>query len=125
MSRRPDQSKLDDVKYRRRLRLDVLKAYGGDPPTCACCGETTLEFLNVDHVNGGGHEQRRQLFGKNVGSRFYQWLRSNDYPPGYRVLCSNCNSSMDRGKSRCRGHAMRVMRLDESEVFVNDVRQDP
>jgi len=27
----------------------------------------------------------------------YRWLRDNDFPPGYRVLCANCNIRAARG----------------------------
>lgn len=30
------------------------------------------------------------------GQAVYYWLKRNHYPPGFRVLCSNCNFA--RGK---------------------------
>ena len=43
---------------RPRLRVDVrllaLYAYGGDVPRCACCGETQLAFLTLDHIDNDG-----------------------------------------------------------------------
>lgn len=71
---------------RKRLRIDVISHYGGK---CACCGEPTLEFLAIDHINGGGNKHRQEINRK--GMAFYRWLRMNDYPSGYRVLCHNCN----------------------------------
>lgn len=46
-----------------------------------------MGFLSLDHVNGGGHRQRREL----GGGGFWTWLAKNNYPPGFRVLCHNCN----------------------------------
>src|SRR3990167_4100247 len=43
---------------RMRLRMQVMRHYGGDPPMCACCGETELDFLTIDHINGGGRKHR-------------------------------------------------------------------
>src|SRR3990172_5963982 len=40
------------------LRREVLDHYGG---ACACCGETTLEFLSLDHKNGGGTKHRNEI----------------------------------------------------------------
>lgn len=73
---------------RVRLRLEVLTAYGG---FCACCGEAEYEFLVIDHVHGGGNAHRKAI-GKQM---IYRWLRQNNYPEGFRVLCHNCN--MARG----------------------------
>ena len=78
----------------RRLRLRVLKHYGGEDPACACCKEKRLEFLSIDHIEGGGNEQRRR---DNVrsGASFNYWLVRNHFPTGFRLRCHNCN--MARG----------------------------
>ena len=71
---------------RRRLKQEVLAHYGG---ACACCGESTPEFLTIDHVNGGGVRHRRLLGLK--GMDFYRWLKREGFPTGYQTLCFNCN----------------------------------
>jgi len=80
-------------KYRIKYRLLVLIHYGGDPPKCACCGENHLEFLSIDHIHGGGDEERKKIGGsRSCGSMvFYRWLIKNGFPDGYQVLCYNCN----------------------------------
>lgn len=75
----------------RRLRIEVLTHYGGDPVVCACCGEDNLEFMTIDHINGGGNRHRKRL-GNNM--LVYRELRRLGYPAGYRVLCMNCNHSL-------------------------------
>lgn len=76
-------------KARRRqrehaLRLRVLAHYGS---VCACCQESTLEFLTIDHIEGGGVQHRKGIPSGNI----YRWLEANGYPAGFRVLCMNCN----------------------------------
>lgn len=74
---------------RIRRRIEVLTAYSKNGvPECACCGETTISFLTVDHVNGGGNKHRRES-----SPELYHWFKANGYPPGYQVLCFNCNWS--------------------------------
>jgi hypothetical protein len=46
-----------------------------------------MEFLSIDHVNGGGGEHRRKL----KTTSMYHWLRRQGYPSGFAVLCMNCN----------------------------------
>ena len=75
-------------KVRQKARLEVLTHYGGNPPRCGCCGENHLQFLGIDHINGGGSKHRREF---KIGGSFYPWLRQNNYPIGYQVLCHNCN----------------------------------
>lgn len=76
-----------------KVRHQTFEAYGG--AKCACCGEDILEFLELDHINGGGNKDR--LEHGMIGTRFYRRLRRQGYPSGFQVLCSNCN----KGKSLC------------------------
>ena len=80
---------LVDLKERRRkLRNDVISAYGS---RCVCCGESREEFLTIDHINGGGNAHRKSLVNMS-STTFYQWLKSNEFPKqGFRCLCANCN----------------------------------
>jgi len=70
---------------RIELRKEVLKHYGGK---CACCGETTYEFLSIDHINGGGRKHREEIY-----RLICPWLKKNNYPDGFQVLCFNCNQA--------------------------------
>lgn len=88
-----------NTKWHRAKTLRIKKAafdgYGGS--ICKCCGETIIEFLSIDHINEDGAAHRRRLFGGSrgaAGSAFYGWLKRNGFPPGFQVLCHNCN----RGK---------------------------
>ena len=76
---------------RRAYRKIALEKYGGIPPVCQCCKENNIEFLGIDHINGGGTKHRKSLLG--IG--FYKWLiDKRKMPSKYRVLCHNCNLSI-------------------------------
>lgn len=77
----------------RKQKIAVLTAYGG--LICACCGETHLEFLSLNHLNGGGNQHRKEV--KNL----YRWLIKNNFPPGYNVLCMNCNFADGKAEGGC------------------------
>ena len=85
----PDRTSKTRRNSKRRLRREVLQAYGG---VCACCGESNIEFLALDHANGDGAAHRREV-GKGHG--VYFWARRNNFPKdaGLRVLCHNCNAA--------------------------------
>ena len=77
-----------------QLKLDVFSAYSGGSPKCA--NESCLEHhnprfdcLTLDHINGDGATHRKA--GGGSGRKLYTELRRLDYPPGYQILCSNCN----------------------------------
>lgn len=77
----------------RKNRQKALDAYGGK---CACCGEDRYEFLAIDHINNNGKEHRSEMAkttasGKTCGDSIYRWLKRNQYPSGFQVLCHNCN----------------------------------
>lgn len=72
-------------------RLSILMHYSGGNPKCACpgCQITTIQFLTVDHINNDGHEHRKTA---GSGTPFYRWIVKNNFPPGFQILCWNCNS---------------------------------
>lgn len=74
-------------KRHARLRQQALDAYGA---RCACCNEHRTEFLAIDHIDGGGNAHRKEI-GASGSTSTYRWLEVNGYPPGFRVLCHNCN----------------------------------
>lgn len=83
----------EGAKNRRRcLRLLVLNAYGHE---CACCGESRMEFLTIDHVNGGGNAHRREMGKSGTDTTaVLRWLKRNGFPKdGFQCLCQNCNSA--------------------------------
>lgn len=77
-------------KYRLDRKIKVFCHYSNSNiPYCACCKCTQIEFLSIDHLNGGGNRHRKAI--KAWGVLFYSWLIRNKYPPEYQVLCHNCN----------------------------------
>lgn len=84
-----DQRAAYKKRERDKVRLEVLLHYSEGTLTCQCCREGNVEFLTIDHIDGGGREHRREIY-----CATYRWLRTNGYPSGYRVLCMNCNFSI-------------------------------
>lgn len=80
------------------LRDETFAAYGG--ACCACCGESQIQFLSLDHINGNGNKHRKET-GNAGGHRFYRVLKKQGFPPGYQVLCMNCNCGRHRNGGIC------------------------
>ncbi len=72
------------LQRRRQIRMAVIEKYGGK---CACCGESTIEFLAIDHINGGGSRERKTQSTSAFWYGLYTMPRRDDL----RVLCHNCN----------------------------------
>ena len=70
---------------RDRLRLlkeEVFDVYGR---ICACCKESELFFLGLDHIANNGNTD------PDSGHQLYARLKREGFPAGFRVLCHNCN----------------------------------
>ncbi len=81
-------------RSKQARKLKVMQHYSqSENPHCACCGKTGLEFLSLDHINGGGRKHREKI---GNGSMFYSWIVKNNFPNGFRVLCWNCNFAMHK-----------------------------
>ena len=81
-----------DRERRQVLRAQMVEAYGG---RCACCGETELAFLTLDHIEGGGTKDRK---GPGGTEGLYRRLKRAGWPNGYQVLCANCNMAKEAPK---------------------------
>jgi len=101
----PERFHSQQRKYYRELRYEIISHYGGNPPKCKCCEESIFEFLTLDHINGGGNQQRKSL--KTGGNGLYAWIKRNNFPPGFQVLCANCNYAKWTGKE-CPHYADRI-----------------
>lgn len=86
------QKAINKRNYREKAKIEALFYY---QPDLTCHGVNHKECpshcedirsLSIDHVNDNGTEHRKELNGKNI----YVWLRQNNYPEGYQVLCMNC-----------------------------------
>ena len=71
------------VQRNDEIRQEVLDAYGGK---CAECGEADRNVLQVDHIDGGGHQHL-----KEISNSLSKWLLRNGFPEGYQLLCGNCH----------------------------------
>lgn len=74
------------------IKREVMDAYGG--PVCVGCGYADITVLEIDHINGGGTQHLKKI-GKG---KLYPWLKANNYPEGFRVLCPTCNKTAARGR---------------------------
>ena len=85
-----------DTLLRKKDRNLVLIHYGGSPPKCACCGESNIHFLTIDHINGGARREQKLKIRPNSSHALWRWIIKNDFPPEFRVLCYNCNCGRAR-----------------------------
>ena len=73
------------------LKDEVMTYYTAyfDPnatgPYCRCCKEKVIELLVIDHM------KKRTKKDNKSGKDFYEYLKENDFPEGYQVLCFSCN----------------------------------
>lgn len=92
------QSRAERLAYLRQwhamVKDAVFQAYGGY--RCACCGVTDPVFLAIDHIAGDGSDDRRRLRTKGGMGQYWE-LKKRGFPPGYQVLCHNCNWAKDHG----------------------------
>jgi hypothetical protein len=81
------------AKHRAKYKLKALEAYSNGKVKCKLCDVNDCRVLTLDHMNGGGRKELRELKIKG-GAAYYKHLRDHNYPnkDTMRVLCFNHNS---------------------------------
>ena len=82
-------------RYRDALKARAIAFYSNGTSKCKWCGFGEIDALCLDHINDDGAADRKRLKiaarGNGSGSRTYEALTARGFPPGYQVLCANCN----------------------------------
>ncbi len=78
-----NKGKAAGTRFQRDRRQRVIAALGGK---CARCGFEDWRALQIDHMNGGGRRELKQIGYKGIIKKV---LRGET--DGYQLLCSNCN----------------------------------
>ena len=84
-----EKAKREVKRWSDQVRDETFQAYGG--AVCVRCGNIDPDVLQIDHIDGGGTQHR-----KKIGEPLTRWLRKQGFPPGYQVLCANCNTKKGR-----------------------------
>lgn len=105
-------------------RITAIQHYGGK---CQYCGEIEEIFLTIDHINNDGAKHRLEVNkSKRAGSTTYAWLRRNNYPDGFQVLCYNCNcTKTTHGELAVKEAAqkrLRRIKLDLLTKLIKDIK---
>lgn len=87
----------DPQLYQREKNAGWKQIFAHYGDRCECCGETEPKFLQVDHIKPIGAKVRKET----GQTRIFRWLRLNGFPPGFRILCSNCNHGRHRNGGIC------------------------
>lgn len=76
------------LELRWENRIVALQIYSDGYMKCELCGIDDIDVLSIDHIGGGGYKHVKE---NNIKGQFVRWLKRNDYPDGFRILCHNCN----------------------------------
>ena len=87
-----------DLKYEAMMYYTLRYNPSATKPQCNCHGhvETCIELLVIDH------KKKRTKKEKGLtGKSFYKYLKENNYPEGYQVLCFSCNFVKELYNGKC------------------------
>lgn len=78
-----ERDSIGAAKRRAKQRQAIFEVLGDK---CVRCGFNDWRALQVDHINGGGNQERKQAISM---SRYYKDILLS--PEKYQILCANCN----------------------------------
>lgn len=104
------------ASWYKRKRMECIEAYGA---RCACCDESEVTFLVLDHVNDDGHKFRFKKngspYGAHAGGSLLKWIIDNSFPPTIQILCANCNTSKAINGGVC-AHMLKKVQRSERQL---------
>lgn len=77
-----NQLHIKDYQHQRQemIRLEAVRVYSGGTMQCVCCRDSHVQFLGVEGNRPKGI------------SNIYLWLKKNNFPLGFQILCMNCKT---------------------------------
>jgi len=105
-----------EKERRETLKKDIFSHYSkihsnSDIPCCRCCGlNSHIEFLTLDHIAGRKEmDSEPELLKLGYSSKLATqplqiWIKKNNFPEGFQVLCINCNFAKGHSKDNTCPH---------------------
>lgn len=92
------------------FKKEVISHYSPEIK-CIECGCDDIRCLTIYHSNGNGNKHRRK------NGRTLKWLKKNNYPEGFQILCGNCNWKKERRKMKLQGDVLKC--IDKEKMRFN------
>jgi len=108
------KEKKDIVKMEVYLHYSKIHS-NSNIPCCRCCGlNGHIKFLSLDHIGGRKKmDSEPELVKLGYLSKFkihqlLLWIKNNNFPKGFQILCLNCNFAKGHSKdNKCPHEIMR------------------
>lgn len=84
-AKNPERRRRNSVAWAKKKKKEIIEHYGGK---CACCGESEIAFLTIDHKFNNGNAERRKY-----KSQTWKLVIKRGFPDDYQILCYNCNNA--------------------------------
>lgn len=70
----------------QKIKNEIITLLGSK---CVYCGFSDLRAIEIDHVNGGGHKERKKFHIYGYYKHILEQVKAGS--KDYQLLCSNCN----------------------------------
>jgi hypothetical protein len=117
----PDKARVYSKTSNKVIKAEAMKYYCQGDIKCQGCGDDEFELLTIDHIDGNGNKHRQET-GAKTGKNFCFWLKRNNYPSGFQVLCWNCQWLKRYQEMKPKGEITK--RQQQKMDYVKSVKQE-
>ena len=79
-------------RHNAEKRREVLLHYSNSIDIqCICCETKVMDFLTLDHIDGGGRQHRKNTTNSTVNYLHSLHEQTGKWLEGFQVMCMNCN----------------------------------
>jgi hypothetical protein len=97
-----------------KFRKDALDKLGGK---CVICGFSDYRALQIDHIDGNGQTDRKNLSHLGFGTlKYFSYIV--EHPDKYQVLCANCNwiKRYEKNETRGKSKTLHVDLISQKQI---------
>lgn len=104
------------ARYHKNVKMKLINHLGGK---CVKCGFSDWRALQLDHINGDGGYEIRDVFKNNIKMYAYYVKHLSEATKRLQLLCANCNwikryEQKETGGTR--GKWIRAAKLNASNI---------
>ena len=104
-----------------KIKEEIMLHYCNGDIKCKNCLENDIRLLTIDHIEGNGNDHRKKTK-CGCGQTMCFWLKKNNFPEGFQILCWDCQWKKRHQEMQPEGELSK--RQQQKKDYVEKVKKE-